>query len=295
MSSYGETDLQIEARNAGRIRLLHVFADNALYPRLGLALGISLDDPTKIEGLPEKLEVRDLVGELRTNEHGGAVGVVRWLERRHSVKPQSYHQEHQLRLICELDPWRLEVLERHRAGGPLQLYLQVWPLVVSGSEPLSATARSFRVSIPREDWLEVVSGMIGSHFDIVEIQYTAREAERFKRAIALTATARKRIGAGEYDSAVAECRKVIEALTMEVRQEFPEEPLNRLFQARTDERRAKEYSGLISKLKQLTGFAIHEFGVPVTYSRGEAQFVLRVTESVLSLVGSLTLPTQPSG
>jgi hypothetical protein len=291
MTSLGEADINANSWIVGRVRVLNIYADNALYPRLGLTLGITLNDlaTSRFGSNPGPVfEWHGVAGELRLSETGGAIGLLSELSQKRPIRPSTFNSESQVRVICELDPWRLEVIERHRNGTTPTLWIELWPKLMSDEGPTEGNIRLFRLSVPREQWLDFLGKVAGSQFDVLEIQYSAREAERFKRAVARTREARAQISAGEYDSAVAECRKVLEALKHELREEGESDPLTPLFEQRTDVRRAKEYLGIISRIKQLSGFVHHDFGSALTYSRAEAQFVLRTTESILSLVGALT-------
>jgi hypothetical protein len=103
------------------------------------------------------------------------------------------------------------------------------------------------------------------------------------------------VATGAFDEAIALCRRVIEALIQELGTTPGDEPLRELLESRSDERRTKEYLGVISRIKQLAAFAHHEMGTPLTYSRPEALFVVRVTEAILSLVEISVPPTlEPS-
>lgn len=294
MSSFGETDLTAYSRPIGKVRVRNLYADSAVYPRMVLSLGVSLgfarSGPTSSESTLE-YEWIDVSGELRLAEHDHAVGLLTWAERKRPLKPSQYLHEQQIQLLCEMDASRLEVLERHRNGAAPEFWLQLWPTLAGGNGHLESELRAFRMSVPREKWLQFITGVMGSGFDIVEVQYTSREAERFQRAIARIKHARLQITDGEYDSAVAECRKVLEALSHEVKEEGQKDPLRTLLEQRTDTRRAGEYAGIISKIKQLSGFVHHDFGATLTYTRAEAQFIVRTTESVLSLIGALTTPS----
>lgn len=295
MASLGEGDINSSSWIVGRVRVLNISADNALYPRLAMTLGISLNDLTAagFGGPPgPAIEWHGVAGELRLTETSGAIGLLTELNQRRPIRPSSFNSESQVRLVCELDPWRLEVIERHRNGATPNLWIELWPRLISSEGPIDGGVRPFRLSVPREQWLEFLGRVAGSQFDVLEIQYTAREAERFKRAVARTREAHAHISAGEYDSAVAECRKVLEALKHELKEEGESDPLTPLFEQRTDARRAKEYLGIISRIKQLSGFVHHDFGTALTYSRAEAQFLLRTTESILSLVGTLSVPSK---
>jgi hypothetical protein len=101
--------------------------------------------------------------------------------------------------------------------------------------------------------------------------------------------ARRHIAEGDPDGAVALCRNAIDALKHEL-EPIDKDPIKGLLEARTDPHSAKEYLGIVSRLRQLSGFAHHEFGEPVRYSRAEAQFVVRTTEALLALLGRLSQP-----
>lgn len=285
MSRFGETQFSISNYSVGKVWVRDIYSDSAIYPRLVIAVGLTLGEIQTSNGTVE-YEMRDISGELRIAE--GVVGLLTWAEGKRPCRPSKGY-EHELRLVCELDPWRLEVLERYRNGAVPKFSMRLWPVILSGTEHLNVNSQQLQFEVPRERWLEFLSASAGRKFEVLEIQYSEKEAERFSRAIARTREAHKHIDHGEFDSAVAACRKVVEAFGHELKEEGEAEPLRSLFEKRTDERRAKEYLGIISKLKQLGGFAHHDFGSPLTYSRAEAQFVLRVTESLLSMVGALTV------
>jgi hypothetical protein len=292
MTSLGEADIMSNSWIAGRVRVLSIYADNALYPRLGMTLGVTLNDLSNTRmGGPSgpSIEWHGVTGELRLGDGGSAIGLLAELSPRRPIRPTSFTSESQVRIVCELDPWRLEVIERHRNGAALNLWLELWPRLITTEGPADGIVQSLRLSIPREAWLDFLGKVAGSQFDVLEIRYSPREAEHFQRAIARTREARAQISAGEYDSAVAECRKVLEALKHELKEEGQPDPFQPLFEQRTDPRRAKEYLGIISRIKQLSGFVHHDFGTSLTYSRAEAQFLLRTTESILALVGNLTV------
>lgn len=294
MSSLGEIEILVSSTIIGRIRTLRIFADSALFPRLGIDVGVTLytqeDKPSLlIKPLPADLQLRDASGELRLTENADAVGPVVWSGHRRYVCASSHGSESQIKFTCDLDFWRLDQIERRRAGASPQLWLQIWPILVAGGEILDSDVRPIRMSVPREQWLDFYSRVGGTQYEVLEIRYSPKAAEQFQRALARTRDARAKIAEGEYDQAVALCRNVIEALIKELRpSDASDDPLRALFTIRTDERRAKEYSAIVSRLKQLASFAHHEFGEPITYSREEAAFIVRLTESLLSFVGHLT-------
>lgn len=292
MTSLGETDILVGTTIVGKVRALSIGPDPAIFPRLALNVGITLyerpDEPRAPEPTWSPFEMRDAAGELRFAEAGDVIGTVSWMGPRRHVRSSTYGSENQLRFVCDLDFQRLEQIERRRASGAPVFWLQIWPVLVAGSEFLDTEARAFQVRVAREDWLEFYTRVGGGQFDIIEVQYSAREAEQFKRAVGRVQEARARIGNGDYDGAVALCRNAIEALRHELEPSEHNDPIKALLVARTDERRAAEYANIVARLKQLTGFAHHEFGTPMTFTRAEAQFILRSTEALLALLGRLS-------
>ncbi len=288
MTSLGEGDIQVGARIVGKARVLNVLADSAVFPRLALAVGVTLYEGEQFSSL----EMRDAEGELRLSEREDALGSLQWAGARRFVRSSNYGHESEVRLVCDLDHWRLEQIERRRAGGTPVFWLEFWPILMSGGEVLDAQVAPIRFAVPRDQWLEFYAKVGGGGFEVIEVHFPGRDADRFRKAVERTREARNRILEGEYDGAVALCRNVIEALGHEVGEGSEKEALQAVFARCTDARRAKEYAGVVSKVKQLAAFAHHELGA-LTYSRDEAQFVVRVTEAILSLIGGLTRPSSP--
>lgn len=292
MTSYGESTILVSSSTTGSIRVLGIYPDPAVFPRLGITLGVTLHERPGDERAAEltrtAYEMRDATGELRLSEHGGVLGSVFWAGPRRHIRSSVYGSENQLRFVCDLDFYRLEQIERRRAGGVATFWLQLWPSLLNGARYLDAEVGPIHFRVPRDEWLSFYSAVGGGHFDIIEIQYSTAEAEQFKRALARIQEARVKIGEGDYDGAVGICRNAIEALRRELVSAEEPDPLKALLLARTDEPRTTEYLGIVSRLKQLSGFVHHEFGRHVTFSRAEAQFILRTTEALLAFVGRLT-------
>ena len=291
MPSIGEGDLIVNSQNVGTIRVLYIFPDSAIYPRLGIQLGVSLREVPESEASFGRslvgYELRELAGELRLTENADAFGTLSWAGPRRYVRSSSSGFEAPVKCVCDLDLFRLELFERHRNGTAPKFYVQVWPVLVKGSEFLDADVRSFEVRVPREMWLDFLSRAGGHDYEIIEVHYGPKEREHFQRALERAREARVKLVAGEYDEAVGLCRKVLEALGHEIGSGDSDNSLKALLVRATDEKRGTEYAGIVSKLKQLAAFAHHDFGSPLTYSRTETQFIIRTTEGILSLASSL--------
>ena len=291
MTSIGENDIVVNAYNVGRVRVLNMSPDSALYPRLGLTLGITLHDLGETrQPAPKSLigfELRDLAGELRLAENSEVVSQIRWVGPRRFVRSSNYGSENQIRCACDLSPNLIETIEERRNGGPAEFWMELWPILVGTQGHLDAEIRPFRVRPPREAWLEFIASVEDRSFDILEIEFGAREATHFRRAIGYTREAHQHVREGRFDEAVASCRLVIEAVGHEI-EDGDKDALRKLLLGFPDPLRGEHYAGIVSRVKQLAGFVHHDLGRPVTFSRIEARFVIRVTEAVLMLAASAT-------
>lgn len=77
MSSIGESDLIVSTRICGKFRVLNIFPESAVYPRLGLTLGCALATPSEpffSGSSATSFELRGLSGELRLLEASSIVG-----------------------------------------------------------------------------------------------------------------------------------------------------------------------------------------------------------------------------
>jgi len=185
MASLGEADLQVSSTIVGKIRALNIFPESALFPRLGILVGVTLHERPEAS-FPNRAtqgtlpltdyEMRDASGELRLSEHGDVVGRVFWAGPRRFVRSTSYGDESQLRFVCDLDPWCLEQIERRRDGAPPRFWLQIWPILVKQKEFLDGDVRAFEMRIPREQWLEFYGKAGGASFDVLEIKYPSGQA-----------------------------------------------------------------------------------------------------------------------
>lgn len=303
MVSLGEEDVRFPGGPiVGHCRVRWVGHDSALYPRLRITLGLTLNafrgtDPDSYAPPTKPLtsfRLSDLRGELRLREQGAALGILHWMERSRDVRAWPYPHEHQITLVCELDRGRLEALERHRRGGALQLSLALVPTFVQPYEvdpverrdPLELEIRPFNFTVYQEDWTQYLQSVGFATTDLIEIRYDLAVAESFQRAVEHTRAARGFILAGDYNKAVAVCRKVWEVLE---KAPFSEGAITEALTRSTHARRVDRYTGIVAKLKQLANLEVHDQAVPPAYSRREAQFVVGSTEFMIGLIAEGTL------
>jgi len=288
MTSFGENDVLVDSRKIGHVRIKRIGRGAAVYPRLLVTLGITLHQDAEGSKTPGALktlfELRALDGELRLTEYGEVVGPLTWAGEKRYIQSSPSSNERELTLACDLDFYRLEQIERFRDGQQPRFWLQLWPTLISSGIFLNAGIHAIEMRPLREDWLAFYGAIGGDQHDIIELRYSARDAAQFERAIVRLREARNRITTGDYDGAVGACRKAIEVFEQEL--DGPnKEAIGNLIHTRTDAKRAKEYTGIVSRLKQLSGFDHHELGGPITFSRSEAQFLVRCTEALAALLG----------
>jgi len=289
--TYGEQDVVLNSTRVGRLRVLGVFATAAIFPSLGIRLGVQLEklqrthaqDPTP-EG---ELQLRDLSGELRLMQFGDAIGSLRWTGRRHGVRSGSF--EIQIELACDLDPWRVSRIEAHRDGQSPQLWLQLSPVLLACTEWHDADVPAFAISISREEWLAILEKWGVARYAILEVPCAPMDVVRFHRAIEHLTDCRHAFVEGRFNESVAQCRLAIDAAFFAVDAEEGERKGtlgDRISDSVPDERK-KEYATLLGALKELTNDPHHTSRERLSYLRSEAAFILHVTEHLLALFGAL--------
>ena len=182
---------------------------------------------------------------------------------------------------------RLETIEEHRAGKETTLWLALWPTLVDAKGFLDCDIRPIRAQVPRDRWIALLAQLTGLHRTLVEVVLPSVRSPEFNAAVGHITEARSRVDRGDFDEAVAACRRAIESslAALNVRNEAKalEENLARV----TDARRANAYAGIVSRLKEFGNFAIHKPEAPGRYIRAEAQFVVAVTSYVMALLATL--------
>jgi len=291
VAGFGDQDLIVDTRICGSLSVKGVVALPALYPRLGLLIGCALTEITdpKYGGPPLKdMELVAMTGEMRLAEHGRTVGLLHWIgqDRNHRCRSYSHPSEDQLLLACDLDPWRLERIERARDGAEPVFWLQLWPVILMQGRRVLATVHVIRVPIPRDRWLEFLNGVGYGSFDVVEIRMSS-ELGMFRRASEHLRNARHQMNEGHFDDAALRCRKAIEAFFGEAQLPRNADELKIRLETYVPKRRAGAYGAIFSRLKEAASLGQHDLGYHPPLSRPEARFILRATEDLVSLLGEL--------
>jgi hypothetical protein len=163
----------------------------------------------------------------------------------------------------------------------------LWSTIVDGQGILDGQIQPIKTVVPRDRWLEFLGAQTGRRPALLEVTRPGLEAQQFDAAIGHVKDARFRIDRGDFDDAVAACRRAIEAISSAL--DVPGKPgaLEAALAAVTDAKRAKAYAGIVARLKELGNFTIHRPEAPGGYARGEAQFVVAATEHAFALLAGL--------
>ncbi len=292
MPSLGESNIIIDSFFAGDFRARDIFAASAIYPRLGIVLECKLGERQEPEDRAlRNYEMIDLCGEIRLEEQSKSIGPTLWLEKRQKIRSSTTPREQHLKVFCDLDTWRLERIEEYRKGEELKLWLQLWPTFRGKGSFWDIDVRPFRIEVPRDKWLRVLEGMEHGRYEILEIPRAHLDDAKFEDAMKHLTAARLSIDKGNYEETLRHCRIAIESFTSALKKTHvmkEKNDLKGILEVATDERRAKEYYGIISKLKELVSMKLHAYGSESAFSRVEVQFVTRTTENLLALLSKLT-------
>ena len=166
------------------------------------------------------------------------------------------------------------------------MWMQLWLRALGGKSYVKMDVDVFQFCPPRDRWLEFLNNARKRVLEVIEISYPELKAGVFHAALQHTHKARSLIDTGQYNEAIACCRRAIEALKHEL-PKSTENVVLEVLKTSTNEKSAKEYSGIISNIKQLAGMAIHDYGRVISFSRAEARFLVGVTERVIVLISEL--------
>jgi len=254
-------------------------------------LGITLHESPKDLFAPNRpiqgFEVRDLRGEVRLDEHQNVLGNLVWIGPRRYVRSTSYGSENYVETVCDLDRIRLERLEQYRAGREPILWLALWPTLVDGHGFLDCDINPIRATVPRDKWVSILATLADTRLALLEVARPALESPEFDAAVGHIRDARARVDRGDFDEAVAACRRAIESISNALNVGHKAAELEQALATLTDESRGKAYAGIVSRLKDLGGHTIHRPEASGRFTRAEAQFVVGAAEHTLALLATL--------
>ena len=286
-TNYGESRVTLGSYLVGEVRVTSVTAVPAIFPRIQFELSWTLGHLQRTDNTDPAKEycLVGYGGELYLARNGPVVGVLRQQRTGHAIRSLPYVQGQSGSLALDLDWHRFEQLEEHRAGGALKLWVSLWPRVELDGATTDARIDGFQLSVPRDDWLGVVSSISGNETDLLEIRYHLSHAGRYRPSLDELTLARRAVDAGDFDGAVLQARKAVSLLEESVRSTTGSD-LKSALGNRIDERHVTLYAGLISRAKNMGNIKAH---APQAreYTRAEALFAVRFATILIELVAAI--------
>lgn len=295
VQSFGEQHLDVEDYSrCGTVRVLGIYSDSALYPRLGIRFGVTVRDilpsdnsPALRKGGLASYEVTIREGELRLDNGGLLVGLLSPTQRDTEFRSSQYHSESNMALAVDLDLARIEAIEKNRAGRPASFLLNLWPTAVTREGKRLRTAMGpLPFEIPHDKWMQFLSDVKYGDYEIIEMKRPAIDGQAFAEVRAQLNLARQRIINGQYNSALAALRTGWDRFYEETRADG-RPSVEQMLVAATDEDRGAAYVAIMKQAKAVCHKAVHKPEASIPITRAEALFVLRTAENCMALVGEL--------
>ena len=292
MPSFGEIQLLAGSKIIGQIQVKNVYHPRAIFPRIVFQLGFTLvqhSQNTSEIGLPEaEFEIKDCPGELRLEENGNVVGALKWTGARRYIRSYPHHFEDQVEFACDLDWARIDAIEEHRNGGEAEFWVALWPSLTSKQgNTIHCEARPIKTHIPRHKWNELLERLTGLQRTLIEITTPALSSAEFGSTLGHIKKAQQDINQGHIDEAVVSCRRAIESLFRVLDMPNNAQKLEPVLAQITDSERAREYAGILSRLKGLGNVAVHRDEADHIYMRAEARFIVAATAHFVALLATL--------
>jgi len=286
-ASYGSGEVTIAPSTVGNVAVSNVRAVPALIPRLRFDLSWTLQNVVPLGKSPPGSEfiVTDFPGQLTVGPDNLFVGILVRDTSGHPIRSLSHVAAQGGAVALDLGGHRLERLEEHRAGGVLNMQMQLWPRVEMAGRPINAKVAGIQFQIPRDDWLAVVGTFTGEQIDLLEVRYHLTHASRFRPSLGVLQRAREAVDRGDFNAAVIQARKAVN-LMEESFQDPDGGSLKAILSDRLDNRHRALYGSLITRAKDMGNITAHSASAR-EYTRGEALFTIRLATILLELIAGL--------
>ncbi len=289
MSRLGQNDLLIRNYGVGTVWVSRIVAEAAFQPRIGLLAGCQLQDVPPSGGSEEGLvgfRIATLGGQLRwRSETGPVIGDLSTPKSLQNLRSAPFSSEQTFTMYCDVPHHVLTRLEAERgAASP------IFCMDLNGSwwingvlEPIRQHPWSFVV--PTDMWLVFLLESGYNDFDVIELRRVLKEGGSLQHAVNHLNAARALVSS-DPPNAVGVCRMIVEALEKDLRDQGHGKITDYLT-ACTDELRGKQYSSIVTAIKQLASLNHHEYGQDSLFTRPEALALVRLCEALLLMVGEM--------
>ena len=284
---YGDGRVSIGPTMVGRVAVTKVTAVPALIPRIRLDLAWTLGHVARSGGgdSPAEYLIIDFGGELRLGGKDLFVGTLVREGSRLPLRSLGYVDTQAVSLALDLGRDRLERLEEHRAGAPLELRMQLWTRIAIGGGTTNAQIEDIALKVPRDDWLAVLGVLTGEQVDLLEIRYDLAYAARYKSSLKEIRLAREAVDRDDFNRAVLQARKAISLMEESVKAATGED-LRAALTDRIDKRHADLYGGIVKRAKDMGNITAHRAEAR-DYTRVEALFAIRLATITIEVVAGL--------
>jgi hypothetical protein len=289
MSTLGDAEVYVSQSTAGKIRLIDVALPLAISPRLMFRFSYSLNlssDWLNKQGMPpDALVIDDVVGELSWND-ATAICPVSWHGPAQAMISGRHNYEPQFKMYADIDWPRLMRIEELRSGRGPQFKLSLWPRGRLQDQRPEIRVGDLQFRVPIEDWIAILNGLGPTRATTFQVMVQTSWSSGDSALAVNLREARERFDRGQYDGALASCRRALEALAQEIAKGDPADVIREFVTSRFDTKKADAINSIVAKTRHLASLSLHETGA-AEFSRIEAEMAIRITEALVSALSSI--------
>jgi hypothetical protein len=165
MPSLGEAPITCGSQTIGKASVKHVYAYPAVYPCLGLTVGVALyhlsERLSQQQPPLRDYEIHDLNGTIGIGDAHTIVGTVNWIGPNRYVRSSDFPSDYDLTFTCDLDFGLLERMESIRGRNAPRFWLSLWPTVVHAGGFLRVEFGQVDFVVPRDTWIDALQKIRG--------------------------------------------------------------------------------------------------------------------------------------
>lgn len=286
-----------------QVKLQNINGEGPEYPRIVIPINISCEAPKK----SIIYTLMSIKGEMVARRNGGYFTIAHFYENA-TLKVESKREERNVQLIVPIDFWRLEKIEQIRKDD-LQLDLNcsinylIWNVQNQRSDFSTAYNSRIRFTIPQSEWIKILKRTGFTDLKILEIPYPEIIGEeKFDTMIKHLNESKEFFYRGDYESAVEECRSVIEPIpnllpTKWIIAENEEklsfkEKLNQFCKKHIKSEIGKEKTKMLVDTIWSFSSIFHHPSSPkpekiVSVDRADAEFVIHTVSGIVAYLGKI--------
>ena len=240
------------------------------------------EDIVVIDNITGKVEVKAKQGKGREDY----LGRLRRVDANDLVQTYDYASKKSITFEIELDPKRIEALEKIRAGGELNFKFTIYARA-RDRNGIQEVSESITYNANQSIWVSVLEGMGYRKTMLLEIPVLSEEiSPSFAKAVENLKQAQLHLLNGHYRDSVATCRDVLECLAMAVGDDKETEPMN--FDNQKGMDKETRFRLVRKALRVVTHAAKHsdEVTVQIEWNYEDAKATVAIAAILVSLATS---------